>query len=74
MPLSFGRDSSPPALSHLHLQLFLLQDSSPMVNKGLDLTGRNINFQALAQHLAAMSRAVFLLAELELLVSLVPAT
>lgn len=40
----------------------------------LALTGRNINFQALAQHLVAMSQAVFLLAELELPVSLVTAT
>lgn len=47
---------------------------SPIVNQGLALTGRNIHFQALARHLVAMSQAVFLLAELELPVSLVTAT
>lgn len=45
-----------------------------MVNQGLALTGRNVHFQALARHLVAMSQAVFLLAKLELPVSLVTAT
>lgn len=73
MPCPSGRDSR-PLLFLISTLAFLPQDSSPTMNKGLAQTGRNINFQALARHLVAMSRAVFPLAELELLVSLVTAT